>query len=76
MEKQTIAQKRNETVREYWKRLGRTQAISEFKEKLENRLCFRECGKCGHESYGKFVHDEDIEEVFKCMNKTAQEMKA
>jgi bacterioferritin-associated ferredoxin len=38
------------------------QREKEFEE-LKSYLSYTECGKCGHESYAKFVIEEDIDRV-------------
>jgi len=35
----------------------------DFVEKLKEELSFRDCGKCGHESYCKFITGEEIDKL-------------
>lgn len=35
----------------------------EFIKKLKSQSRYIDCGKCGHQSYGKFIFEEDIDEL-------------
>lgn len=50
---------------EIGKNKGRTNRDKEVLEKIRSRLHYIDCGKCGHQSYGLFVHEEDINEIEK-----------
>ena len=41
------------------------QAVKEALLKMKKELCFVNCGKCGHQSYGKFLNSEYIDEIAK-----------